>query len=116
MLRIAPSVPRRGVVNSGMRSLPAGEQTGRSRSQDGRKTRADVPEVGLTLFTLPAKVDPIRHLAGLLTLASSNWLPSQPFGQWRGGQLSTITVAGPCRIFTGFPFELNAAPEANCYL
>jgi len=65
------------------------------------------------LFTLPAKADLIPQLAGLLTLASSNWPPSQPFGQWHGGQLSTITVAGPCRILTGFPFKLKNAPEAK---
>src|ERR1700687_5166793 len=59
---------------------------------------------------------PIRLLAGLLTLASTDWPPSQPVGQWHCGQPSAITVAGPCRTFTGFPIVLSKkAPEANCF-
>jgi len=45
----------------------------------------------------------IRLLAGLLTLASSSWPPSQPRSVALFGQPSTITVAGPSRIRTGFP-------------
>jgi hypothetical protein len=59
----------------------------------------------------------IRLLAGLLTLASSDWPPSQ--SRRAGsvallGQPSTITVAGPSRIRTGFPIKFpKATPEAT---
>jgi len=39
-------------------------------------------------------------------------LKRRPRGQWHCGQPSTITVAGPCRILTGFPIKLPKAPEA----
>lgn len=59
----------------------------------------------------------IRLLAGLLTLASSGWPPSRSL-LWGSvalyGQPSTITVAGPSRIYTGFPIKLSKkAPEAT---
>jgi|GEM_PF-5166038 len=47
----------------------------------------------------------IQLLAGLLTFTSTVWPPSRLCGQWQCGQPSVITVAGPCRILTGFPIE-----------
>jgi len=57
----------------------------------------------------------IRLLAGLLTLASSGWSPSQSPARISGfvDQPSTITVAGPSRIHTGFPIKFPKAPEAT---
>src|SRR5207244_10169479 len=58
----------------------------------------------------------IRLLAGLLTLASSGWPPSQSPAAGISGfvdQPSTITVAGPSRIRTGFPIKFPKAPEAK---
>jgi len=45
-------------------------------------------------------------LAAFPTVTPSLHLKRRPRGQWHFGQPSTITVAGPCRILTGFPFEL----------
>jgi hypothetical protein len=45
--------------------------------------------------------------AGLLTHASSMpcSFPCLKKAQWKHEGLSAFTVAGPCRIFTGFPFH-----------
>jgi len=61
----------------------------------------------------------IRLLAGLLTLASSGWPPSRSLAGISGfvDQSSTITVAGPSRILTGFPIKFpKTTPEATTKL
>ena len=66
--------------------------------------------------TLPSKSiqSSCGCLAGFLTDASPNWnsLPGV-FPQWRLSlQLSAYTVAGPCRIFTGFPIKRESHQTA----
>jgi len=67
-------------------------------SQNALKSQHDSPSPEGSL---------IRLLAGLLTLASSGWPPSQSVPRISGffGQPSTITVAGPSRILAGFPIK-----------
>src|SRR5437763_5703116 len=57
----------------------------------------------------------IRLLAGLLTLVSSGWPPSQSLNGSVVcfGQPSTITVAGPSRILTGFPIKFQKNTRSN---
>ncbi len=39
--------------------------------------------------------------------------PSQDFSQWRASlRLSAFTVAGPCRIFAGFPIKRDSHQTA----
>src|SRR5579864_2787990 len=117
--RITPPVPRRG-CDFRKRSFKQ-DRTGTTGLQEnGTK----IPEAGLPCS--PSREGSlIQLLAGLLTLVSTDWPPSRPLrlrfiskrrprDQWHSGQPSTITVAGPCRILTGFPIKLPKAPEANC--
>src|SRR5438105_11362333 len=111
MRRIAPPVPRVGVL----------------RVQDGKPrglTEGGIAEAR-TLKVLKSQHDPpspegslIRLLAGLLTLASSSWPPSQSLE----GSVAFLaspprfTVAGPSRIYTGFPIKFSkATPEATTF-
>src|SRR3954471_5397577 len=117
VLRIAPPVPRRVVVKLRDGEFIGGRKRETTSTQEKRRTKAEVLKLDCQGH-LPREGSLIPLLAGLLTLVSTDWPPSRPLrvrsisqrrprGQWHSGQPSTITVAGPCRILTGFPIELT---------
>ena len=78
---------------------------------DGRSVSGR-PEAGasLSLFAFPRRLrDPASGRSPDSRILGPAAFPSRKAGQWRCGWPSAITVAGPCRIFTGFPIKRNCA-------